>query len=543
MTGAGSILASSGHDITFNSSSLSVSGAGSIQANSSHDVTFNAGTTLALGGPGSIRVSSGNDITANNGSTLTASGTPLSIDFVSGRFLTLHQTSIVSAPNGTINLSATNDIISEGNLTSPNINFSAGDSIGIGQGTPTLGMAGVPTNLNLTAGTGSGGQFLEAGLGNGTVTVVGQGINVSVNAPNFAIQNGGVVLQTTAGSTFQVNATNIAFPTAATLSSTAPAAVSLTASGAIAAPNATISVPASGSSVSLVSGGSLAVGNIQSGGALSASSGGNIQIGGSWSGSTVSLVSAGDLIGPQPPTTTPTPALTASNSLSITASSIFGNLTNSTVGASNAFAFTTGANATGTINVTGANDTALGGHAASLYYALPQSPNLQFVHSSSGDIALVEPSASSTGGGSTGSGSTGSGSTGSGSSGTGSTGGTGSASTGSSTSSSATIVTRSQLSPALAQAATQSTASANPAVGNPEPVAASGSLGSDNPGLTSFASVSVTSPVLETVLAEPGSVPGARASAASATEDESTTDVRLWRKWLQRILIWEDPDQ
>lgn len=85
------------------------------------------------------------------------------------------------------------------------------------------------------------------------------------------------------------------------------------------------------------------------------------------------------------------PAIVATSLLNVTAANISGPVNLNDVGLVNGLAFSTGSGAQVRFNLTGANSTALGNRAANLFYAYPQSGNIQVLHPNGDVLIYNEP--------------------------------------------------------------------------------------------------------------------------------------------------------
>ncbi|MBS2035191.1 filamentous hemagglutinin N-terminal domain-containing protein [bacterium] len=291
-----------------------------------------------------------------------------------------------------------------------------------------------------------------------------------------------------------------------------------TTSRPIMSANSTISATDPASSLAFASPFSPQLNRVVSGGQLTvvATGGAGLNITDQLVGNQVNLSTPGRLLDAR---TDSTPAIVASSLLNVTAANISGPVDVPEAGLVSALVFATGSGAQVRFNVTGPNNTTLGNRAANLFYAFPQSSDVQIVHPS-GDVLIYSqpPPASS---------------------------------------SAQMIRTRDDLTAAQFQQVTQQSAQAQVQLSSLFSVADLPALNDvllleyENPGLTGPYSISyMTSAVVERVVLSPEDAARQlgrrdrdrldRSDAVLIAGNDEDEELLYWRRLIQGFIIWED---
>lgn len=385
----------------------------------------------------------------------------------------------VASPSGHVSMSSTLDSVYSDlevahiDLQSDGSIFLLGDH---------LGLAGSPSSVNVSA-------LADVGFFSSQLRLDGSSVNATISA------GGGLQ--------------NLAPPLV--ISGTSPTrleihgdVIDLTASN--------ISFPDSGSNVSIQTQGNLVVDQLQSGRIELGSSGADLTLLSPLQGDQVVLQAGGDLIAQS---TTPS---TARHSLQASANHIRGPVDFAPAGLVSALPFTTDSSATVRFQVTGSNDAQLGNRAANLFYAAPQSSDVQ-VNSPNGDVLLYRE---------------------------------GQSLGGDSAPTLAPVVANTGLSPAQRAELTNQSAVAQVILSNLYDARDLPSTDSvfflryDNVGLSNQANLSLLTPVVELVVLSPEALyerdksRDQRAYNVVVVGDDEDEELRYWRKLIQGIIIWED---
>lgn len=497
-------IPSSGH-VLFHNSHLGVVGRDTVVNITAHNLDIPSGAQVDLQGDHAhVDVQLSNSLTMDTGSLLQVQSNQTDFNAQAGSefrmnsgarledsgagnysigagFVVMDATSTiaVASPSGHVAMNSTSDGVYSNieaahlDLQSDNNVFFLGDH---------AGLAGSPTNVNVTAG-----------------------VDVGFFVPQFRLDGSVVNATISAGAGLQ----NFSPPLL--ISGASPTRLELRAE-ALDLTSSNISFPNSGSNVSIQTHTNLVTDQIESG-RIELSSGGDLTMLSPIQGDQLFLQAGGELIAQS---VTP---LTARHSLEVSAQHIRGPVDFAPAGLVSALPFATDNSATVRFQVTGNNDPQLGNRAANLFYAAPQSSDVQ-VSSPNGQTLLYREG-QPLGGDSV------------------------------AAAAPAPPVANGGLSPIQRAELINQSAVAQVIMSNyydARDLISTESidfLRYDNLGLTNYSPMSLLTPVVELVVLSPEQLyereksRDQRAFSVVVGDDEDE-ELRYWRKLIQGIIIWED---
>ncbi|MFN8611542.1 MAG: filamentous hemagglutinin N-terminal domain-containing protein [Vulcanimicrobiota bacterium] len=505
-------LNSTGSSVAFaDNSTLTLNGSLSnrLRANTgTGEVFIGNQTVITAQGPADLRFNSTNgQVVQRNDSAITIQG--------AGNISMVAATNVIVQPGSSMTASrldaAAQNVSLEGTANLPAINATAslGDLTLSGQ----VGVAGQPLSYT----TGGGGVFVH------DLNLRGSQVNWTLDSTlrDVDLTRGTVEV---GGSNNQVNWTSqgfFSFFANSLLTAGGPTQFTFVSVSQrpVMASNSTISALDPASSITFASPFSPQLNRVVTGGNLSvrATGGAGINITDQLVGAQVTLETPGRLLDAR---SDGSPAIVAGTLLNVTAANISGPVNVPEVGLVSALVFATGNAAQVRFNVTGPNNTTLGERAANLFYAYPQSGDVQVTHPA-GDVFLYnEPAPPQPAGG-------------------------------------RVIRSRDDLTAAQFQEITSQTAQAQVQLSNLYSVADLPTLNDvllleyQNPGLTGAYSIGyMTSAVVERVVLSPEDAAWQiqrrdkqrleRADAVVIAGNDEDEELLYWRRLIQGFIIWED---
>jgi filamentous hemagglutinin family protein len=309
---------------------------------------------------------------------------------ISGGDLNMNPGSRISEPNpnSTLNVQTTGQLTVAGTEVST-VNLDSGTFERFNGG--TMGVAGAPTLLNVTS---QGGM-----TSSGTVTnVVGSNVNVtwSNTLPDGTLQLGDNSQLNARGTlsnnvTLTGNSGNVTLSPGSNLTTSSVLShVNIAGQSLTMGAGSRVSAPDPASSMTLASGISSQLSRVETGGNLTVvAGGGGVNITDQLSGNQINLQTPGRLLDSRGDGA---PAIMAGSLLNVTAANISGPVNVPEAGLVSGLAFATGSGAQVRFNVTGTNVSNQHNRAANLFYAYPQSSDVQITNPS-GDVLLYNETA------------------------------------------------------------------------------------------------------------------------------------------------------
>ena len=340
---------------------------------------FSDNAGLQVNGAANVTIQSGGAVRMFNGSRLATTG--LGNVSIQADALGMDTGSLISLadPSGRLSVATIHDLTTA-DVDVSQIDLHAGGTQFFNPG--TLGRAGGDTVLNAASDRD---LFYFSG---GPVRLIGNTLNYNQTAVGNVFFAVGANVSLDAATSNNVSLTSNGFmqtgaDVPVTISGTAPTRLQLTA-GSFALNNSRINLPNAASNVSIQSTGVVRVNNVTTGSFNLTTTAGNVRALGQIEANDLTITTPRELIREG---SSPAPALIAHNSLRLTADRISGPVNVSEVGLVQGFPITTDGTTLVRINVTGTNSTDQGNRAANLFYYFPQSGNVQ-VTNPNGDVLV-----------------------------------------------------------------------------------------------------------------------------------------------------------
>ncbi|MFN8614263.1 MAG: filamentous hemagglutinin N-terminal domain-containing protein [Vulcanimicrobiota bacterium] len=378
--GSGNIRLNGSQGVSLGSSSNLLTGNGNINLTSnSQEILINPGSTLRTGG-GDISLSSSNsNVRVLENSHLTVNGLGNVVVNAPNGGIEFRTTSGIQAtnPSDQVTLTAGADLTTAG-LAASNLNLQAGGTHFFNPG--VVGQAGSPTVITGNSGAlfffqGAPIQFLGSGLTwnqtatGGTILAVTSDLRFDASGPQNI--NWNLTGPVTAGS-------------GASISGQSPTQLAITTSNLIGFEGTNINLPNPASRLNLQAGGVVRVNQVKAG-QLDINTSGNVRLFGQVEANVVNIQTPANITNDV--AISSSPAIIAHQNLNLSASQIAGPVNLPEAGLVRGFPIATDGTAIVRINVNGSNSTDLGGRAANLFYYFPQSSDIQATHPS-GDVLI-----------------------------------------------------------------------------------------------------------------------------------------------------------
>lgn len=383
----------SARDTTLGSqASVRVDGAGQINlSNTNRNVELGQQSVLRLGS-GNVTLTSSNgkvtglpnsSIVIDGAGNVTANAPNGVVDFQPGSSIS------VSDPTGRVSLTSGQDLFTS-NLLASNINLHAGGNQFYNAG--TLGRAGNATTIDAIS---DGNMIFLAGI----LELAGSSVTLNQTTTGFSsfVTGTDVRLSSPSNNQFSINSGTLIGNPGSRLSGSSPAQVTFRGES-IGLDGLTIDTPNPASSLNTQSHGVTRLGPIHTG-TLSVTTGafgdqvtaGNVRIIGPWEANSLTISTPKDINGNitlgGSTVLRDRPALIAHQSLKLTANQIYGPIDLPEANLVRALAIATDGTAIVQINVNGSNDSNLGGRAGNIFYYFPQSSNVALNHPA-GDVLI-----------------------------------------------------------------------------------------------------------------------------------------------------------
>lgn len=340
---------------------------------------FSDNASLRVNGAANVTINSGGAVRMFNGSQLATTG--LGNISIQADALGMDTGSLISLADPASRLSAaTIHDLTTASVDVPKIDLHAGGTQFFNPG--TLGRAGGATVLNAAS---DHDLFYFSG---GAIRFVGNTVNYNQTAVGNVFFAVGANVSLDAATSNNVSLTSTGFmqtgtDTPVTISGTAPTRLQLTA-GSFGLDNSRIQLPDSASNVSIQSTGVVRINDVTTGSFNITTTAGNVRVLGQIEANDLTINTPRELIRTS---SSAAPALIAHHSLNLTADRISGPVNISEVGLVQGFPIATDGTTLVRINVTGTNSTDQGNRAANIFYYFPQSGDVQ-VTNPNGDVLV-----------------------------------------------------------------------------------------------------------------------------------------------------------